>query len=417
MHLTTSRNYKTHSITAQRLHWYRECMSEKLTRYKHGLIIIIVLFVPTLAMLGSFIAPPVLAVISPAPNSWQVLGYQVLIQIVFLSWLILQSDAVSGQPAREFINTLPLRMQSILLTDVTILAVANILLWLPILFALILAPYKMIDGMSEYLSFFLRTANLITSVVCVQLIWIYQRRFFLIYIFIADLIASTSVFYLHKPFLTNSLLFLTFTILMMIPFAILYLKPFDQLKFSRLLQINKYYQHPHNSVYFSILKLQIIILTKKYRLLTLIRSGASLILLTMGICILFLDKANLNIIIVASMILTFNTFIVTGFYQRLYEAHQAYIEYTRTLPINKYFLGMFDFQFITSIILTQSLIFIAILYFNFRVNLLSSILLFVLQIPLSLLLCFTQKVKKFGTLFSFCVTALYCVIIILLLKG
>ena len=163
-------NFLTFSLV-YRLRWYRNEMLNKLIRYKHGLIIIIALLVPSFHALSWLTLLPIRQLVAHS-TSLELSFISLLgIQALFISWAAIQKQAIlSASFIRSYFCTLPIKSSYILQMDLLLLQVANLILWVP--FVLVFFGIK---SEAEFTRFLI----LISGIVISQMIFLYHQSFLL----------------------------------------------------------------------------------------------------------------------------------------------------------------------------------------------------------------------------------------------
>tara|TARA_R110000868_G_scaffold396846_2_gene669205 strand:- start:2877 stop:4013 length:1137 start_codon:yes stop_codon:yes gene_type:complete len=109
-------------------------MLHKLIRYKHGLIILLALLAPGFQVVSSLVLSPIRSVMVPNASLQYTFLSLVGLQALFVSWAAIQKPAIMGAPFRSYLQTLPVEPFRFLKTDLLLLLVANLILWVPFVF-------------------------------------------------------------------------------------------------------------------------------------------------------------------------------------------------------------------------------------------------------------------------------------------
>jgi hypothetical protein len=120
-------------------------MREKHMRYKHVIIIFLILLAPpssgALQFIINTLKYPVDLFIHPAGGYLIVLCFIFLLQIGFILWVVMQKNALRGEPFRSYCRSLPISKRTLFNVDITLVIVGINILWVPFIleFVFILA--------------------------------------------------------------------------------------------------------------------------------------------------------------------------------------------------------------------------------------------------------------------------------------
>ncbi len=334
-----------------RLRWYRQTMLGKLIRFKHALIFLIAIFIPSASVLIAIITQPILAVIQPATFNWQFLVAILIVQGIYLGWMSIQRDAIQPASVGHFFETLPISKRILRLVDGLMLIVANNILWIP--FIIILFSKKNITSVD-----YLRCLILIVSILALQLTC------------------------LHHP-----------------------------LNFHWINTYKKRFNH-FISNYFPLLAIQFAVLLRKHPLKLLSRLGLSCVVIGFGCGIIIVGETP-YIMPCALIVLSVMLLTVSGLFPALSEARQPMIMYYHSLPRHKIIWYWLDYLTIMLVFLVFSMAFISILIVQQKITWLGALQLYVLTIPLSIILCYTQNLfPRQGTFISIAVLVGYLILLL-----
>ncbi|MDD5036058.1 MAG: hypothetical protein PHE55_15010, partial [Methylococcaceae bacterium] len=137
-----------------RMRWYAVATGRLLLRHWQAILLALGLLSPAatpLLMQIKFLAKPVMGIFSEGNGPLWILAYCLGLQITGLAWSFLQRENIGGGPFRSYAETLPLSPGLLRSVDLSALLLADGLLSIPIIAALIeitaspLAPAQMIS--------------------------------------------------------------------------------------------------------------------------------------------------------------------------------------------------------------------------------------------------------------------------------
>lgn len=395
-----------------RLEWYRRQMLDKLLKYKHMIVIIVALCVPTFAGLFSLIASSLLIIFKSDIPSWQSFLALLLWQSLGLIWVTMQKQAIMGGAIREYISTLPLSHWRQLAIDLRLLVIANNLLWIPLIIAIFYNGFAGVPPTSNYLLWILQFLFFILALLALQLNWLNQRYIHIFVIFAADFLAILSLHYLNT--IIHSCL-----LIMAIAVAAYSLLSLQQTNFSKYFFSFGGWKPISNLIaprLFPVLAIQWAILFRYSRLQTGLRLTGIILLLLCLWGILLVGNQAIQKSHFIHIILTVETLIISGFYPHLYEAHQHHHGYFTSLPLTSIFWLLKDVIFMLTITVLIGVIAISpFVYLGITPT--NAATMVILQIPLCIMLYpIRNKLNRQGAVVAIVTAGLWGWLTIYLLK-
>ena len=395
-------------LLSYRLQWYRIQMLEKLIRFKHVVVILIGLFIAPLNLFDALFVQPIIN-IGYAKNPSTMLIFSLLLtQGIYLSWIIFQDDAISTARVRQYFNALPIPPIKHYIADITTLFLANNIFWIPIIAALINAPYaSMTNPLAPFL-FVIKILVLIISIFAIQTQWIYRQYFSFTF-----LISTNFLFYISS--ITTSPWLSLLLIICALLNALLFTYPW-RLKinilsiFSSASSTNKSVTLPRYSR-FQLLKLTYTVLIKKYFVECFMRCALSIAILIFGcFAILFGDSLDARLWSVSLLSIVALTF--SGFFPLLKESREQYKLYLHALPISQSYWYMLDYSAIALLIIFFWSLYATVLMIYQKLNLLEVAWIVASSSILALILCcIRNRYRKFNALFSIIATVAWVTLI------
>lgn len=166
-----------------RLYWYQQKVFAKLVRFKHAIIIMIALFVPTMSWLNSLITQPILSVVAVTATTHAYLVLVLLIQLIYLGWISIQSDAIYPDIVQSYLATLPLPARQRRIEDIVMLFIANNIFWIPFVAAYFSLSHSAapLSGLS-----IVRLCAFMMSIISSQYLWLNRRLAACVVLFAVD---------------------------------------------------------------------------------------------------------------------------------------------------------------------------------------------------------------------------------------
>ncbi len=182
----------THKLLSYRLQWYYELILEKIKRSKSIVIFFAILMLAPFGLFDAFLVQPIINIGYPKFPTFSIVFFMLILQAVFLFWVKIQEEAVSAPAVKKYFNALPISSFKHYLVNMTVLLVANNILWIPFLVALFKAPYSVMTDFIDQLLFVLNISALITSIFAMQLQWLYRHYYAFIFLLMVDLLLYVS---------------------------------------------------------------------------------------------------------------------------------------------------------------------------------------------------------------------------------
>lgn len=379
------------------MRWYRAQMFEKLVRFKHVVVILISLFVAPLHLFDALFVQPIINIgyVTQPGRLWFSL---LLTQFIYLGWILFQGDAISSRKIQLYLTALPIPAVINRIVDLVTLVVANNIFLIPMVAALIKAPYA---AMSEPWLFLVRMLVLISSILVLQFQWINRRYQALFGIMVADVL-----FYMSSVVVNPLLSFLFMLSSLAIVFMTACSRSLTIIEVSRLAN-----SVPRNTTEvlsgyspLYLLKLTYSVLVKKYFIEYFTRSIVSIAILTFGIfAILFGDALNAkwwSMSLMSFVVLSFS-----GLFPLLKESREQYQLYMRALPISQSHWYLLDFSAITLSVMSIGAIYMSVLYAFSKLNRFDFSWIIISSSILTLLLFFIRnQCGKFNALIAIIAT-------------
>ena len=89
------------------------------------------MFVPTVGFLISLITQPILSVVHPTATSYTYFLNIMTIQLIYLGWIVSQSDAIYPDMIKNYFQSLPIDPWKNRIVDVFLILTANNIFWIP----------------------------------------------------------------------------------------------------------------------------------------------------------------------------------------------------------------------------------------------------------------------------------------------
>lgn len=123
--------------------WYRHVTKEKLIKHKQ-IILILCCFIPSVPLFIHVLAYPIITLLLPTTTPVISIMIAFIYCLLGIIWLSAQKNALHQAHINQYSSTHPIQPISHVLSRLLLLLVANNILWLPILIALISFPKKIV---------------------------------------------------------------------------------------------------------------------------------------------------------------------------------------------------------------------------------------------------------------------------------
>ncbi|MEO8400846.1 MAG: hypothetical protein ABI597_03480 [Gammaproteobacteria bacterium] len=381
-------------------------MFEKLIRFKHVVLIIIGLFIAPLNLFDTIFVQPIVN-IGYSENSSIALVFSLLItQAIYLGWIAFQEEAVTATRVKNYFNALPISPVKNYIVDLAVLFIANNIFWIPIIVALINAPYAAMHATLAPYIFVIRILTLTVSILAIQMQWIYRQYFSFVFLTITNLLL-----YLGSIVLSQRLSLLV-AILAFVS-ALLFSFP-KQLKLNIPTRFfssrSKYSLALPGYSRFQFLKLTYSVLIKKYLVESFVRCTLSIAILIFG-CFAIVLGDSLNAQLWSVALLSVVALAFSGFFPLLKESREQYSLYFRSLPISQLYWYMLDWLAITILMLILGGVYASTLMIYQKMSLSEVFWIITSSGVLVLLLCYVRnRFRTFNALLSIIVTVAWVTI-------
>lgn len=185
------------NILSFRLRWYRQNFLAFLRRYQHALFLVVFTTIPIsgnsdfIFSILARVAQPVLSVIDSNGMLLSRLLTLMTVQVGFTVWIVLQKNAVLGNPLTRYLMSLPMSECQRWNLNLSVLLRGNNIAWL----VFVAAIAYIIEGNGLTIDSFQGVIN-IFSVVCLvlfaQILWFYRSLFVASVLFFIDCIYLSS---------------------------------------------------------------------------------------------------------------------------------------------------------------------------------------------------------------------------------
>lgn len=384
-----------------RLRWYKSEMLHKLIRYKHGLIIIIALLVPDFQAVSSLALSPI-RVLMMGNTSLQLCFLSLVgLQALFISWAAIQKPAIMGTPFRSYFYTLPVESFRFIQTDLLLLLMANLLLWIPFVFV-----FFEIKSGAEFVRFFL----LISGIIISQMLFLYRAYPKFIGIFFSDL------FFVLSEAVPGAWLSF-FLLVMSCSMLFVCLLPGDYFEF---LSVNIFRNLRIKYILLRLnLPLEAAVLVRHYTFSVSVRFGLLLIITALGCILLKYSALSFYYWGGLQCIMTLITCVGSALYALLHEAGSDFRAYLKTLPCYEFYWNARECLMGTVPSFSVSVLFLYTQGLLAGLSLFQGMKAIIAQIPLQLLLYSVRtRFTKQGTFLSFLISAAWgCFLMVCVDKG
>ena len=185
------------NILSFRLRWYRQNFLAFLRRYQHALFLVVFTTIPIagnsdfiFAILAG-VAQPVLSVIDTNGMLLFRLLTLMAVQVGFTVWIVLQKNAVLGNPLTRYLMTLPISESQRWNLNLGVLLRGNNIAWLVFVAAIayiVQAKGLTIDSLQGILNIF----SIVCLVLFAQILWFYRSLFVAFVLLFIDCIYLSS---------------------------------------------------------------------------------------------------------------------------------------------------------------------------------------------------------------------------------
>lgn len=387
----------TRTLIRLRFRWYRDNMFVFLERYSHMIVITLLCLLPvaqelkTALEIAAAVSLPVKTIVAEQSTGyWLDIALVAILHTVFVSWLVVQGRAVTGQPLATYLASLPIARRDRRLVDMCTVAYANHLTWLMFLLPLFLAPYSelRLDGT---VLFVLRTAILALTTVGIQMAWVFGlRREALVFLLLDAVLVASKWLPSAGGSIAATVLLLLVTAWMVAAPPQLPVYPRSPPRPSRPVAAGRGWLRTGRAPFLiePILSVYLRVLFSEKRISTVVRLVLAVTVTLLGAVITARNVStgvnwSANYAVVFAVLLTF---LCSGFYRPIYEARQSFESYLRALPIGKYTWIALDTTLVAGVVLLIELPSIAYLLAKEYLSIEQSLVLIPLQLPLLLFL-------------------------------
>ena len=379
-------------LLSYRLVYYKATIISTLIRFKHGLLVLVALFVPTLAAIHYLLTKPLLVITHANRLTIGLVVNILLLYIVYWGYLYLQRRAVVDD-AHSYLSAQPLSKFEMRLIDIITIIVANNILWIPFL----------ISCHALGLNGSIRLMFLGLSILSFQVNSIHLKPVNLILTIVINVLFLSSLTQYLSPyanaFQSSCVLMLFFPL-----FFSISLVNNVRLRTTRYFQARKV----NKNLRFPLLKLNSYVISKRLKYAFFLRMLSCILLIIIGLGILVLGK-HYSYLQSISFIICFGfVFIISGLSFRLHEEKEKYRSYLNTIPVNRLSFLWADLSTLLLISLAMTVLYFISIYFYVIHDLLFPLKVMIFQVPLMAVLYFFQvKLKIFGTFISAAVYILW----------
>ncbi len=375
-----------------RLIWYKQAMMERLLRFKHLVVILIALIIPTLSALPALIVSPFLFIVLPHPTSTPLLTFlaSLIVHTTYILWVALQKEAIMGGQTMTYLSSFPLPPSIQRKIDLKLLLVANHLFWLPIMVSFLFVIKSTHYGhLDSFLPVF-HWLPLISSLLLAQ--WLYLHKNFTLLILLCPGISSMLAFASWATTPSLSIVVSLTGILMVVWISlqkkhqpVQFIKPLTFFKAKQKLRFNW--------KLLSFIVIDCAILFRKYRQessLRLVFSALSLIILYQ-----ISIRSSLNIGQIYPIAIAIPLLIASGWYNKLSLEHKQYHYYLSSLPVSPKSWVFLDISFVFLITLSLQALFFTPFLASHQLKFSRFCYAILAQVPLIVALYFSQtKLSK-----------------------
>lgn len=392
------------SLLGYRLRWYFTTMSEKLLRFKHGLLLAIALFIPTAQFFVYLSTEPILAIINPTQiNFWHYLLKISVLQLVYLVWIYLQKESINPQFINAYFKSLPISQAIQRLINTIVIVIANNIFWIPF----VITAYICMRHYDQNTCLFIaRMLFLITSIIMLQLCLFHTKSLLFLVWIMCDVMLCMSIVF---PSVSGTMVI----ILSLIVLLLLSKKRSGGFHIPKSIYRRTRINFNSAGLFkaMPLIMLQLTTIRRQYFLSFLNRLLIVVVLLSIGYC-LVIYATNIKIQCIDIIIPSLSIFIMSGFYPLLKDIRASNRAYFTALPIRGREWYIADFMIITGVTLLVTTIFLSAQLFKHKMGYLMLCASQLTILLLSILLAITRNYfPKHGVWISFLTTFSYIVII------
>jgi hypothetical protein len=322
-------------ILSHRIGWYNRTIAAYLKRYRHILLIALLLLLPStsevemLIGLLDLIAMPLLNLALVGEAASKALAYLWTLSLIFSLWISLQREAILGEPFSTFLKTLPLDEQQTGYVDTVLVVLANNILWAFFIVPMLVVQYGDMDA-GDVARFIVNCAVLIVYVHALQLFVLHRNYLSAVTVAIAYSLYFVLILRLTTyPGLVAGIFAVVGGLVLIQNHTLARRFSVDRMRFMQFGLFGKLSVYTH-----SLVTIYLRILLGKYWISTLIRLVS---VVAVGVIVGAVlnnnlnntQKENIQILIAYGV---WSVFIVSGIYSHLYDERKSIMPFLKSLP-------------------------------------------------------------------------------------
>lgn len=323
------------------LAWHTHVMKDILLRYKILILFIVLMLAPTLTALKSIVLFLTINLVAVHSEYYGYFISLMAYQAFGLLWFLVQQAAFANQPWHGYLLCLPLTKKQISISEILILLIIDIVLWLPLLVA---SCFELALNINNESNSSLIIAKTLANIILILLIQsAYKRKKYILFLWVV--ICDVVLIYLNN--VSHTILQISATILIMITLMLAINWAFDiklKIKESSIFCFNnKKRKITINKSFLPFMNIQVKnLIASNFAHLIL-----PLLFLLISSLLVFAFVRNYpenkNLYFIISILTLMNGLAVSNLFSRFHIQRIQYQSYFASLPISKIKLFYYDF--------------------------------------------------------------------------